>query len=250
MVGVNPFGMADDLQAIITDDTNWDFVWPYLNRPGPIPMQSFLHVENLMPPSIAAILRLVCETHEWKAVGLDGFADKPVEQIGNYRLSNYNQGLADVLWRRLRLYLPEVRTMDERTPTDHEGHSRWKPVGVSPLFRFIRYKEGGQLVAHYDATYKESDTRRTLMSMVIYLTSNQRGATRFLKDAQAGKPMSEMNFADWDRAGNDDEVILRCEPHVGSAIIFDHRMLHDGEPLGEGDPEKIIIRTDIMFEKV
>lgn len=250
MVGVNPFTLADDVQGILVDSTNWDFVWPYAQRPGPLPQESFLKIENLMPAAMAALLRMVCEAHEWQAVGLDGFADKPVEQVGNYRLSNYNEALADVLWRRLNTFLPVIRIMDEFTPTDHEGHSMWRPVGVSPLFRFIRYKEGGQLVAHYDATYKESDTRRTLMSMVIYLTNNEQGATRFLKDPQAGKPMQEMDFADWDRAGNEDEVILRSNPRIGDAIIFDHRMLHDGEPLGEDDPEKIIIRTDIMFEKV
>ena len=250
MVGVNSFTLDDDLQDLLVNEGNWDFVWPYRERPGILDADSYLHISNLMPASIAALLRMVLQTHQWLAVGLDGFADKPVEQIGNYRLSNYNQGLADVLWKRIRSYLPLARVMEPTTPTDHDNHGLWRPVGVSPLFRFIRYAEGGQLVAHYDATYKESDTRRTLMSMVIYLTNNERGATRFLRDPQQGKRMDEMDFADWDRAGRDDEVILRNNPAIGDAIIFDHRMLHDGEPLGPGDPEKIIIRTDIMFEKV
>ena len=250
MVGVNSFTLDEDLQSLLVQDGNWEFVWPYLERPGPINQESFLKISNLMPQGIAALLRMVLQTHQWLAVGLDGFADKPVEQVGNYRLSNYNQALADVLWSRVKPLMPSLRVMDAHTPTDHNGHAMWKPVGVSPLFRFIRYKEGGQLVAHYDATYAESDTRRTLMSMVIYLTKNDRGATRFLKDPQAGKRMDEMDFSDWDRAGDEDEVILRSNPEIGTAIIFDHRMLHDGEPLDDGDPEKIIIRTDIMFERV
>lgn len=250
MVGVNPFGVDDDIQKMIVSPDNWSFVIPRCSTNNIMPSGSFFKIEDLMPAGVTSLLRLVLETHQWLAVGTDGFASKPVEQVGNYRLSNYNMGLADLLWGRLAPLLPCLRMMDAHTPTDHDGHYKWKPVGVSPLFRFIRYNEGGQLVAHYDETYKESDKRRTLMSMVIYLTDNVHGATRFLKDSQSGKPMSEMNFADWDRAGNDDEVILRCNPRNGDAIIFDHRLLHDGEPLQPGDPEKVIIRTDIMFERI
>lgn len=250
MTGVNPFGWDADVQKIVTDQANWNFLSPSASYDEHIPQESFIKIHNAIPVGITAMLRMLCETHEWLAVGKDGYAGKAYDKIGNYRLSNYNEELADILWARLKPFLPDARIMNAYTPTDHEGHALWKPVGVSPLFRFIRYKEGGELVAHYDATYQESTKRRTLMSMVIYLTTNNRGATRFLKDPQAGKTMSEMNFADWDRAGNDDEVISSHSPNNGDAIIFDHRMLHDGEPLKEGDPEKVIIRTDIMFEKV
>lgn len=250
MVGVNGFTLDKDLQELLVDQANWDYLWPQMTPQSILPEDSFLKIDHLVPNSIAALLRLILETHHWLAVGRDGFADKPVEEVGNYRLSNYNVQLANLLWDRLQAFLPQHRVMDEFSPTDHEGHSLWRPVGVSPLFRFIRYKEGGQLVGHYDATYKESDERRTLMSMVIYLTTNQRGATRFLRDEQQGKAIADYDFSDWDRAGNDDEVIARFAPEIGNAIIFDHRLLHDSEPLEAGDPEKIIIRTDIMFERV
>lgn len=248
MVGVNSFGLDADLQELLIDSGNWDFTPSWPTASDQLPQDSYVKVNNLVPTPIAALMRMILQTHNWLAVGLDGVANKPVEQIGNYRLSNYNEELAEVLWRRIKPILPLYRVMDAHTPTDHDNITRWRPVGVSPLFRYIRYAEGGQLVAHYDATYKDSATRRTLMSLVIYLTNNERGATRFLKDPQAGKRMDEMDFQDWDRAGNDDEVILRIKPAIGDAIIFDHRMLHDGEPLAAGDPEKIIIRTDIMFE--
>lgn len=206
-------------------------------------------VDNLIPASIQTILLDGLRRNAWQAVGLDGYANKPYEQIGNFRLSNFNEGFADVLWRRLKPLLPEVRECDAFTPTDHDNHVRWKPVGVNPLMRFIRYEEGGQLVAHYDGTYAKTDEQRTLMSLVIYLTTNKTGHTRFLRDPQAGKFMDDMDFSDWDRAGNADEVIFANPPKAGSALLFDHRLLHDGEPIGEGEGEKIIIRTDIIFER-
>jgi len=250
MVGVNPFTLDGNLQGILVNPANWDFVKPALETTDILPKESFLKINNLMPMGMTALLRMVCETHQWLAVGLDGFANEQVpDKVGNYRLSNWNPELANILWKRIQVFLPFERIMDAWTPTDHEGHYNWRPVGVSPLLRFIRYKEGGQLVGHYDAAYRESDSRRTLMSLVIYLTTNACGATRFLRDPQIGKRMDEMDFNDWDRAGRDDEVILLNKPSNGDAILFDHRLLHDGEPLGLNDPEKVIIRTDIVFEK-
>lgn len=207
-------------------------------------------VDNLIPAGIRTILLDGLRRNAWQAVGLDGYANKPYEQIGNFRLSNYNEGLAAVLWKRLQPLLDAQRVCNAWTPTDHDGHELWKPVGINPLMRFIRYEEQGQLVAHYDGTYAKTDTQRTLMSLVIYLTSNDSGATRFLNDPQAGKTMKEMDFSDWDRVGTDDEVLFANKPKAGSALLFDHRILHDGQSIAEGEGEKIIIRTDVVFEKV
>lgn len=216
-----------------------------LNRLG----HTALTMDNLVPADIRSVLLEGLRSNAWQAVGLDGYANKPYEQIGNFRLSNYNEGFANALWQRLQPLLPSTRACDPWSPTDHDNHRLWKPIGVNPLMRFIRYEEGGQLVAHYDGTYAKTDDQRTLMSLVIYLTSNETGATRFINDPQAGKRMDEMDFSDWDRAGAADEIIFANPPRAGSALLFDHRLLHDGEPIGEGEGEKIIIRTDIIFER-
>jgi hypothetical protein len=207
-------------------------------------------INELITPEITAALRRQLDKHKWLAVGLDGKADHTYNEIGNYRLSNWNPGLARRLWERLQGFYADRTLCDAFSPTDHNGHPVWRPVGVSPLFRYIRYAEGGKLVAHYDETFVQSDTLRTLDTMVIYLTDNEHGATRFINDEQVGRPIADYDFRDWDRSGNEDEVALRIPPRDGNALIFPHRMLHDSEPLQAGDPEKIIIRTDILFEKV
>jgi hypothetical protein len=214
-------------------------------------VHSVSKIDNLVPWDIREIFLRKFRNLTWQAVGLDGIADKAFDTIGNYRLSNYNEGLAETLWRRLKPFMAEVWDYDPYTPTDHDNHLKWKPIGINPLMRFIRYDEGGQLVGHYDAAYVKDDNHRTLMSLVIYLTNNSNGgATRFLKDPQLGKRMDEMDFSDWNRAGNDDEVIYTNHPKAGSALLFNHRLLHDGQPLGPRSPGKLIIRTDIMFERV
>lgn len=44
-----------------------------------------------------------------------------------------------------------------------------------------------------------------------------------------------------------EELYYDVEPRVGSALIFEHPMLHSGEPLKKG--RKYAVRSDIMFRK-
>lgn len=246
---VNHFELSSSTNLEIQE--GWD---------GPPPVRSILEIgqigigvdliHGLLTPSIIGLLLDELDQHKWLAVGLDGRADHFYNEIGNYRLSNYSEILANRLWERLAGFFGDYLICNEFSPSTHDGHALWRPIGVNPLFRYIRYAEGGKLVGHYDDTFKQSDDLRSLFTLVIYLTNNQQGATRFLQDEQTGKPIADYDFKDWDRSGDDDEVLLRVQPQAGNALMFPHRMLHDSEPLVEGDPEKIIIRTDIMFERV
>lgn len=219
------------------------------NRSDIFPYDSFLWIENLIGGGLLQGLINHVKDEKWLAVGNNGRAGQHFDRVGNYRISTYSEDLAEVLWNKLQPFFKPSRVTDPYTPTDHDDHKFWKPIGVNPLFRFIRYESGGELVAHYDETFIKNDQERSLMSLIIYLTTNNRGATRFVKDPQMKKPMSEMDFSDWPRVAALNEVRLKVKPKAGSVLLFDHRILHDGEPLGEGDPEKIIIRSDIMFEK-
>jgi hypothetical protein len=176
-----------------------------------------------------------------------------VSAIGSFRATAYSPELADTLWERLRPFLPEERVFDDFAHTDWCGHPRWRPVGVNPAFRYIWYEQGGELVVHYDAGYNPGDGRtHTLMSLVIYLTSCDPvcgGRTRFIRDAQLSLPYSQRDFSDWSRDVRADEVIEQVIPRQGRALLFDHRLLHDSEPW-QGASPKVIIRTDIIFEKV
>jgi len=246
---VNHFEFDSDTQKVISE--TWDERHPERSiREIGQTDQAVDFIHNLVPLPIVMRIRNQLDRNKWLAVGLDGMAnERRPDQVGNYRLSNWNPDMADRLWERLHGFLPDLLLCDAKSPTDHMGHAKWRPVGVSPLFRYIRYASGGQLVAHYDGAFVENETRRTLMSLVIYLTTNQQGATRFLHDEQVGRDIEEYDFSDWDRAGKDEEVALRIAPQIGCGLMFGHRLLHDSEPLGLRDAEKIIIRTDVMFEK-
>lgn len=189
-------------------------------------------------------------THKLVPTGKDGYTNsyQTGREASSWRLSVFNQSLADILWWRIKEFIPAIRIMQPHDKTDFYPHEVWTPVGLSPLIRFIKYLEGGELIPHYDAPFAYSDTQKTLMSVVIYLTTNKSGATRIIIDPQDRKPFAQRSFQDWLRPASNQEVEQSFLPQEGSGIIFDHRTLHDAEAVAPGEV-KIILRTDIVFVK-
>lgn len=208
----------------------------------------------LLTSGEAALLERALDRQAWVTVGIDGvLANYTAGQpAGSLRASAYSPELADELWRRLEPALPAQRSLTAHAATDWDRHPRWRPVGVNPLMRFIRYLSGHQLVAHYDAPYMFDEQRRTLMSLGIYLSDAPRaregGATRMLHDDQRSQNHETRDYSDWDRCAVPSEVARVFRPKAGGALVFDHRLLHDGEPLS-GQARKTILRTDVIFEK-
>lgn len=190
----------------------------------------------------------------WIAVGTDGILSNYQEgdRVGSYRASAFEPRLAALIWQRLKPSFLLPRGFDERDSTDWDGHPIWRPIGVNPLLRFISYEQQGLLVPHYDAPYIESDSRRTLVTVVIYLHADKEligGATRFIRDPQHQLPLADRDYADRDEFAREDEITCSVSPTPGQALLFDHRLLHDSEPLS-GSGRKVICRTDVLFEKV
>lgn len=133
-----------------------------------------------------------------------------------------------------------------------DKHYDWMAVGCTPLMRFMRYNKSGEHYAHYDAGYFYKDgMHRTLMSYVIYLTTNNSGATRFINDNQMSVPVWDRVHNDWMRRTEENEVIAESQPVAGSILVFDHRLCHDVKQfMPENEKEsRIIIRGDILYKK-
>jgi NAD+ synthetase len=180
--------------------------------------------------------------------------------IGSVRATAWSPELAATLWKRLRPAIPSVRFLDDLTPTDgfaietgpgaRTGHRSYRVVGLSPLLRFMRYDPGGRHLCHYDAGFDYGDGRRTLLSVVFYLTdAPASGATRFVRDGQEAMPTRERCFDDWSRDTRDDEIVLSVHPARGQVLVFDHRLCHDVQRW-EGPGPRVIIRADVVYEAV
>lgn len=203
-------------------------------------------IENLL--SLNEINFLIEKSKIDQAVGIDGILKnyKKNDHIGSYRGSLYHEELANILYSRINSIYPKRKDFINSN-TDHDNSNDWKFSGINPLFRFIRYSKSGFLIPHYDSPYIINDEERTLVTLVIYLTDNNDGATRFIKDPQLKKEFNERDFSDQLFSPSIHDIEFSIKPKKGNALIFDHRLLHDSESISNDD--KIIIRTDLIFKR-
>lgn len=200
----------------------------------------------------ALVLRGVLTTEEVKflkkhltsfsglPVGTDGYRSSFKEGVqGSKRRSFFDEAMAQEIFERLKTALDFIRDTDFSPSPDAQEFRYWEAVGINPLFRSIEYDHGGFLVPHYDAPVAYKPDVKTLMSVVMYLDSALiNGRTRFIKGF-------DPEFKDHAEPPLESEVMESIEVEPGDVILFDHRILHDGEKVVG---TKHIIRTDVIFE--
>ncbi len=191
-----------------------------------------------------------------ESVSVQGMAPGYNDEIGSNRTTMWNTSMAEGLWRLFQRYELDKQPMicHDKTATDwwqggyHPGRF-WDTIAVSPMMRYMKYSNGGQHYAHYDAGYIYPDDRyRSLKSIVIYLTTNKTGATRLIYDGQSHIPVNERNHTDWDHEVNEVDVLVSVKPVKGRIFVFDHRMCHDVSRYDGAEGDRIIIRGDLIFK--
>jgi hypothetical protein len=103
----------------------------------------------------------------------------------------------------------------------------WKAVGLNERFRYYRYAPGQRFVAHTDGSYESPNGDRSHFTFLVYLNEDfEGGTTNFLKVGR--RP-------------------LRIEPRTGTALVFAHKLLHEGAEVIRG--QKYVLRTDVMYRR-
>ena len=175
--------------------------------------------------------------------------------------------MAAAMWRRLRPLLPRAFLGGDEGGADEDGADeggaggfdggmvfdgrRWRAVGLNERLRFFKYEPGDFFRPHSDGRYVDGsddgiyadDAPTSFLTMMIYLNAPERGGdTRFLQTPSA--PRRGKNSRDRADAADDDGGVA-VTPAAGSALVFDHRLRHEGCLLEAG--VKYAIRTDVMF---
>lgn len=239
--------------------------YPELSEPPSIKLlkglskdEAFIIENAISPRECNELIRFMNCSPNFEEVGVQGMKDKKDERIGSLRTSIWSPSTAENIWNKINYLLPVVHR-GVYTATDwyqflsekelYEGGLKYLPVAISPLLRFMQYNNGGQHYAHYDASYIYPNYRyRTLKSMVIYLTTNEGAATRFVNDGQESVFIWDRNHDDWSRPVKPEEVIAKSECIAGNILIFNHRLCHDVEHYF-GDNKRIIIRGDVVYKQ-
>lgn len=140
-----------------------------------------------------------------------------------------HETLAATVWARVLPHLLEKDIRDV-TPVGFGTQGTWLPIGVNHCFLFSRYKEGQFFKPHFDGMYKNDMSDCSVFTITIYLNDNFKGGrVQFLPEQGEG-------------------TSFFFTPKTGSALIFNHDTLHEGETVSEGT--KYILRTSIMFRRV
>lgn len=99
-----------------------------------------------------------------------------------------------------------------------------RPVGANERFRCYRYLPGQRFAPHYDGAFERSDIERSLLTYIVYLNEGFEGG--------------ETGFLDYD---------VTAIPRTGSALLFQHHMLHEGVSVRAGT--KYVLRSDVMYRE-
>jgi predicted 2-oxoglutarate/Fe(II)-dependent dioxygenase YbiX len=100
-----------------------------------------------------------------------------------------------------------------------------RPVGANERFRCYRYEPGHRFAPHYDGAFVRNPDEQSLLTFMVYLNEGfGGGATTF----------------------HDFDVSVR--PRRGTALLFQHRLLHEGCVVTSGI--KYALRSDVMYRRV
>lgn len=220
MKSKNPVARFDVEYDILSEDV----------KPFKINLNNGFIINEVLTLKELDILYEIYEKQQKIPVGVDGIVShyKKEDNICSYRATMFSKIIAEKLFKRIEAFIPEQKG--------------YKAIGINESFRFIDYTNAGILIPHYDGEYKRNDDELSLLTMVIYLMTGDKGRTQFIKETREFH-----NFEDWNRMAFDNEIIETALNEKGSALIFPHRTLHQGEQV---NGRKIIIRTDIMFRKI
>lgn len=142
-----------------------------------------------------------------------GFVMRP-DVRNNTRVIWDDIPLAQQLWARLAPFVMEA-----------VGHWKLKPIGLNERFRFYRYEPGQRFAPHFDGSYRRENGEESYVTLLLYLNN----------DCEGGQTRVEVPAGTYE-----------VQPETGLALLFLHRLLHEGAPVTTG--VKYVLRTDIMFE--
>jgi hypothetical protein len=169
-------------------------------------------VDDALPPDLcAAYIRRLREdlTEVAPIVGHGGGPEIDLAVRNNTRTMWDDADEANALLARVVAHVPPVL-------------SDLHLAGANPRLRLYRYGPGERHGAHWDTVVELDGGVRRLLTLVFYLNDGFEGG--------------DTDFP---------ELSRRIVPRAGSALLFQHRILHEASEVLSG--EKLVLRTDVLY---
>ena len=164
----------------------------------------------------------------------------------------HSAAVADELWRRCAHSVVPTVVVEQGHPLWEPGlEGTWKACGVNEHLLFNKYEPGGHFSPHTDGATIVDMNRRSLYSMLVYLNRCPDGGGTALFSPPEGTSMGKfvvdpaLGVYRWPEEWQTGVAPVES----GTALVFRQDTSHEGVPVGPGNL-KIIIRTDVMYERV
>ncbi|MBL8915994.1 MAG: 2OG-Fe(II) oxygenase [Archangium sp.] len=128
----------------------------------------------------------------------------------NTRVMFDDVAFAAKLFERVRAHLPE------------RLESELIPVGANERLRCYRYVPGQYFAPHFDGYFRRENGEESQLTLMVYLNECERGGHTVFHDLE-----------------------LDVKPVPGMALLFNHRLLHEGAEVLAGI--KYAVRSDVMY---
>lgn len=229
--------------------------------------------------ALIATATALSPTYVTSAKGADGVTVS-IEHPNPHRVCVFDSGpftqTHGEIFTRLMRNLPEGLLDDYISRPGYESRRTvGLPLRLNPRFRVLRYgvDEGDEFLPHLDATTVLPPSvgggeEESAWTVLIYLNDGFNGGeTAFLNpnsifgggDGSGWAGKGEIEGQSPPRSSHpiykeDPSVRLGVKPTTGKVVIFEHGLLHSGEPVEPPSPTnrgdvKWILRTDIMFQR-
>ena len=190
--------------------------------------ETVLVVKHLLSPEECQ--RIIASTEEL------GFEDLThlyrASYRNNTRVMVESTPFVDTMFERLKPHLDSYAQESVRLA----GTNDWNettPVAFNPRMRICKYSSEGIFQRHQDGNCVLRKKRlQSYLTVMVYLndvTDTEGGATRFYGREEDGTT--------W-------QVKQQVQPQAGLAVIFPHRLWHDGELC---KASKYILRSDVLY---
>ena len=153
-------------------------------------------------------------------VSTERFEPAPINTGGVHLQTNLRNN-ARLMFENADLSTKLGERLDGKVPKILQGA---RLLELNPRFRVYLYHPGEFFGAHYDESIHLDDQRRSLLTILVYLNDDFGGGeTRFL------------------------DLKATVKPRVGSALLFQHHVLHEGLPVTSG--MKWVLRTEAFYHR-
>lgn len=154
----------------------------------------------------------------------EGYDDAPITTSAGFVMRPDIRNNTRVIWDDVPL---AARLWERLAPHFAMPYSGLKPVGLNERFRFYRYDPGQRFAPHFDGSFRRENGEESRVTLILYLN----------EDCEGGETRIEVPVL---------EDPLAVRPRMGRALLFVHRLLHEGAPVTAG--RKYVLRTDVMYE--